>query len=363
MNRVSTKPIPPIACISLLSLLAVSVAAFAQDPAPSPPPAEAPPQQSPAPTPGWHRFSQPRPPQAATNRQQTPGQDPNAPQGNGNDTAQRNDPANGPANEAIPSQLTLKPGTFVTVRVDQFLSSDKNVAGDGFSATLARPLVVDGLVVAERGQTIGGRIVEAQKAGRVKGVSRLSVQLTDLTLVDGQQVPIKTQLANLAGSTSNGRDAAAIGTTTMTGAAIGAAADWGKGAAIGAGAGALTGVIGVLVTRGRPTVIYPESVLTFRLAAPASFTTDRAPQAFHYMATSQYEQPTEQQGPPPRCAGYGCPPPPSYYYGYYGAPYYPYFWGPSLSLWYGRGFYGRGFYGRGFYGRGFYGGRGFGHHR
>lgn len=358
MNRASTKPIPPIACLSMLSLLVVSWAAFAQDPAPSPPPAEAPPQQSPAPTPGWHRFSQPRPPQAATNPQQSPAQDPNAPQGNGYGSAQPNGPANGPANEAIPSQLTLEPGTFVTVRVDQFLSSDKNQAGDGFTATLARPLVVNGLVVAERGQTIGGRVVEAQKAGRVKGVSRLSVQLTDLTLVDGHPLPIKTQLANLTGPTSNGRDAAAIGTTTVTGAAIGAAADWGRGAAIGGGAGLLAGTIGVLVTRGRPTVIYPESELTFRLAAPASFSTDRAPQAFHYMDTSQYEQPTGQQGPPPPCRGYGCPPPPAYYYGYYGAPYYPYFWGPSFSF-----FYGRGLYGRGFYGRGFYGGRGFAHRR
>jgi hypothetical protein len=353
MSRASIKPIPKVTCISMLSLLVVSVAALAQDPAASPPPAEAPPQQSSAPTPGWHRFSQPSPRQAATNPQQSSAQDPNTIQGNGYDSGPRNGPANNPTDEGIPSRLTLKTGTFVTVRVDQFLSSDKSQAGDGFSATLTRPLVVDGLVVAERGQTLGGRVVEAKKAGRVKGVSRLSVQLTDLTLVDGQQVPIKTQLASMTAGTSNGRDAAAIGTTTVTGAAIGAAADWGTGAAIGAGAGALAGVIGVLVTRGRPTVIYPETLLTFRLAAPASFSTDRAPQAFHYMDTSQYERPAEQQGPPPApCAGYGCPPPP-YYYGYYGPFYYPYFWGPSFSFWYGRGYYGRGFYGRGFYSRGF----------
>jgi hypothetical protein len=237
------------------------------------------------------------------------------------------------------------------------LSSDKNQPGDGFSATLTRPLVADGVVVAQRGQIIGGRVAEAQKAGRVKGVSRLSVQLTDLTLVDGQQVPIETELTNLTGPTSKGRDAAAITGTTVTGAAIGAAADLGPGAAIGAGAGLIVGTVGVLLTRGRPTVIYPESLLTFRLSEPITISTDRAPQAFHYVGTTNvYNRASNAQGPPPdsgwNCKGYGytyplpSPPPPAYYY----YPYYPYPWGVGVGVWWGPGFY----YGRGFYGRGYW---------
>ena len=122
----------------------------------------------------------------------------------------------------VPAQLTIKPGTFVTVRVNQPLSSDHNQAGDAFTATLVRPVVVDGVVVAERGETIGGRVTEADKGGRVKGVSRLGIQLTDLTLADGQQVPLQSQFISRKGSTSVGRDAAAIGTTTAVGAAVGA---------------------------------------------------------------------------------------------------------------------------------------------
>src|SRR5208282_1128716 len=163
------------------------------------------------------------------------------------------------------------------------LSSDKNQPGDGFSATLTRTLVADGVVVARPGQLIGGRVAEAQKAGRVKGVSRLGVQLTDLTLVDGQQVPVETELTNLRGPTSNGRDAGAIAGTTIMGAAIGGAADLGPGAAIGAGAGLIAGTVGVLLTRGRPTVIYPESILTFRLSAPVTISTEKAPQAFQFI--------------------------------------------------------------------------------
>ena len=244
----------------------------------------------------------------------------------------------------------------MTVRVDQMLSSDKNQVGDGFAATLTRPLIADGVVVAQRGQMIGGRVSEVQKAGRVKGVSHLGVQLTDLTLVDGQQVPIDTELTNLTGPTSNGRDAGAIAGTTIMGAAIGGAADLGPGAAIGAGAGLIAGTVGVLLTRGRPTVIYPESVLTFRLADAVTISTERAPQAFHYVGAGAYNgPPVAQNSPPPRsgwnCLGYGWPPPvatppPAYYYPYA----YPYYW-PSFTFWYTPGFYGRGFYARGFYRR------------
>jgi hypothetical protein len=240
------------------------------------------------------------------------------------------------------------------VRVDQMLSSDRNQAGDGFSATLTRPLVADGVVVAQRGEILGGRVAEAQKAGRVAGVSRLAVQLTDLTLVDGQQVPIETELTSLAGPTSKARDAGAIAGTTATGAGVGAAAGLGVGAAIGAGAGAIVGTVGVLVTRGHATVIYPESVLTFRLSEPITISTDRAPQAFRYVdTTNEYNRASNAQGPPAgpgwTCKGYGWPPPtatpPPYYY----YPYYPYPWGASFGLWYGPGFvYGRLYYGRGY---------------
>jgi len=255
---------------------------------------------------------------------------------------------------AVPPQLTVKQGTFVTVRIDQPLSSDRSQQGDTFSATLARPLVVDGVVVAERGQSLGGRVVEAQKAGRVQGVSRLVLQLTDLSLVDGQRLPIQTQLTGRSGPTSEGRDASAIASTTVAGAAVGAAADWGRGAAIGAGLGAAAGVVGVLLTRGRETVIFPESLLTFRIEAPVTISTERAPQVFRWVQREDYDRPNDLQPRPPtlraRCGPYGCQPPPYYY----GGPWSRYYYGPGIGIYYGPRFYYRG---------GFYFGRGFSHGR
>ena len=249
----------------------------------------------------------------------------------------------------IPAKLTIKPGTFITVRLNQGLSSDRNQAGDGFAATLAKPVIVDGVVVADRGQTLGGKVVEAKKAGRVEGVSRLAVQLTDLTLLDGQPVPIQTQLFSKNGPTSVGRDVGAVGATTAAGAAIGAAADWGRGAAIGAGAGLLVGIVGVLVTRGHPTYLYPEQILTFRVEAPVTVSTEAAPQAFRWVGPYDYERTYDVQnrtGPPNAgYYGYNTPYPYASPYPYYGYGYgygYPYYWGPGIGLYWGRGYWGRG---------------------
>jgi hypothetical protein len=248
-------------------------------------------------------------------------------------------------NVNVPPQLTLKQGTFLTVRTNQVLSSDHNQQGDAFTATLVRPLVVDGFVIAQPGQTIAGRVAEAQKAGRVSGVAHLAVQLTDLTLVDGQQVPIQSQLVTRSGPTSTGRDASAIGTTTAVGAAAGAIGAGGFGAAVGAGAGAAAGTIGVLLTRGHPSIITPESVLTFRIEAPITVATDRAPQAFRPVEPGDYSQ-SSQPTLRTRAPG-GYPPPPGAYYGSaYPYPYSPYFYGPGyygpgVVIGFGGGRFGR----------------------
>ena len=114
----------------------------------------------------------------------------------------------------VPAQISVPSGTYVTVRVNQQLSSDHNQPGDAFSATLVRPLVANGVVLAEPGQTIGGRVSQAQKAGRIEGLAKLGVELTDLTLVDGEQMPVKTTLVSRTGNSSVGRDAGAIAGTT-----------------------------------------------------------------------------------------------------------------------------------------------------
>ncbi len=194
------------------------------------------------------------------------------------------------ARESVPAQLTLPAGAWIRVRVNQTISSDHNQPGDSFTTTLLEPLVVNGLVVARRGQIVSGRVAQAHKAGRVKGTSLLAVELTEISLVDGQQLHVKSQLVEYAGGTSVGRDITASGVTMGAGAAIGAAAAGPIGAGIGAGAGLIASAIGVMTTRGRPTVLYPEAVLSFRTTVPLTISTERSAHAFLAVSQGDYQK-------------------------------------------------------------------------
>jgi hypothetical protein len=264
---------------------------------------------------------------------------------------------NYPAPPPVPSSLTIPQGTYITVRVNQLLSSDRNQPGDAFSATLVDPVVVNGIVIAEPGETVGGQVSLVDKHGPGHP-ARLGIQLTRLTLVDGQQLYITTQLASRRGGTTpGGVEAGSVIATTGLGAAIGAAAGWGTGAAIGAGAGALAGLIGVVVTHNHASVVTPEQMLTFQLQAPVTFSTANSQAAFRYVEPGEYSQQPYANGPGPYASvAPGAYPP--YYGGYaYAYPYpyyaygYPYYWG-SFGFWYGPRWYG----GRYYVGRPFVGG-------
>ena len=313
----------------LAGSLGAALPVFAQDPGPSSPP----------PSGGWRRFDQNAPPpnNGDTPQPGDPNQGPPPPQGQFRTRYQ------GPPLSNAPVKLTLPAGTWITIHVNEPISSDHSQPGDTFTATLARPVIADGHVIAHPGQMVSGVVSEAQKAGRVKGVSRLGLELTEIGIADGHQVQVKTKLMERRGDTSVGRDVAAVGVTTATGAAIGAAVNGGVGAGVGAGAGLVVSTIGVLLTRGHPTIVYPEQPLTFRLEAPLTIEGTEA--AFHPATEQDYEQ-RLRQGPSLRYgAGYPQPPPygygyayaPPYYGGYFG-PYYGYGFGPNFYFRYGRGF-------------------------
>jgi hypothetical protein len=234
-------------------------------------------------------------------------------------------------NSVAPQMLSLPAGTLVVVRTAQYLSSDSNRPGDRFAAILDQPIVAQGWVVARRGQNAIGNVAVAQRADRNRDNSQLALELYELVLVDGRQLPIRTELIQV--SDGKGRSwtpdkTATIGATTGTGAFIGAVAGHGEGAAIGAVAGAIAGIAGIMSMRGRPTEIFPEAILTFRIDQPATISTGRSQQAFLPVTQDDYSRrairnpdryPTADSYPPP-------PPPPAYYApydsGWYPYPYY-----------------------------------------
>ena len=238
-----------------------------------------------------------------------------------------------------PATITVPAGTVIRVRVDEWISSDRNVIGDNFSAVLEQPLVINGWVVARRGQAQTGRVSTVKK-GSVGGTSELGLELPTLTLVDGQQLPLQTKLYQVLGghNGTTGRDVATVGGTTGFGAIVGGIVGGGTGAAIGAGLGATAGVIGVMSTKGRPTTIPPETVVSFRLESAVTISTENSRYAFRPVTQSDYNSGGSQQ---PRPRALRPTPPPPYYGGpyAYGHPPYPYPWypGPFVGFGYYRG--------------------------
>ena len=230
----------------------------------------------------------------------------------------------------VPSTLTLQAGATVSVRTTGFLASNHNKVGDTFTTILEQPIVLNGWVVARRGQPVMGRVVVAK---REHDESTLVVEMASLTLVDGTQVQLRTELVKNVQPDAGvgGHEVVGLAATTGTGALIGGAVGGGVGAGIGAGIGAAAGIIGIGVTRGRPSVIPPESVLTFRVNDAVTISTEHSQVAFQPATQDDYANgPGNGDRRPVRPAygrpGYGYPPPPptAYYYSPYYAPY-PYY--------------------------------------
>lgn len=220
----------------------------------------------------------------------------------------------------LPAEVTLKPGTFVSMRISQGLASNKNAVGDTFSGALTQPIVVNGIVVAQRGQMVYGKVAEAQK---VKGVHRLGVELTSLTLADGSQAVVHTQLISRQGpAMPYGRRQEGVITTAP------------------AGAGATAGVVGVLATKGHPSIIYPETMLTFQTENAVTVATGNSSGAFRYVGPDDYSRPATMTQQVPVRPAYGYGPgyyPYSPYYGW-GYPYYGF--GPVVGFGFGWGGWG-----------------------
>jgi type IV secretion system protein VirB10 len=188
-------------------------------------------------------------------------------------------PAVAMAGGAIPE------GTVLQLTLNSTLSTRRNRQGDNFTATVAEPVLMEGStqVLIPAGATIAGVITRIQRPGRVKGTGEMHMRYDRLTIPGGGEYSMSATTSGLGdtrtgkvdesegtvkGNTSHGRDAAAIGGTTATGAVIGGVTGGPAGAGVGALIGLGVGVGGVLVTRGKDIDLPKDTTMQIKLLTP-----------------------------------------------------------------------------------------------
>jgi hypothetical protein len=165
--------------------------------------------------------------------------------------------------------VTLPAGTVLRVAVGQRFGSDISSVEDPVSATLVRPVIVDGRDVLPRGSRVSGYVSHAVRSGRVKGRGSVGVRFTEIAVAgDEARYQLQTRPWTAIAPATKKRDALKIGLPAAGGAVIGAIVSGKKGAGIGALAGGGAGTAVVLSTRGRDVRVGRGAVLTIRLAEP-----------------------------------------------------------------------------------------------
>jgi len=147
------------------------------------------------------------------------------------------------------------------------ISSDRNHAGEIFRGSIADSIRIGNRTIVPRGANAYVRLVDASSAGRVKGRSKLQLQLERI-VVGNHSYAVASNVVEFRGKSETKKTAKSAGIGALAGGGLGALLGGGKGAAIGAGVGAGAGVATNAYKKGEQVRIGSESLVRFRLAAP-----------------------------------------------------------------------------------------------
>jgi hypothetical protein len=168
---------------------------------------------------------------------------------------------------------TLPAGTVLPVRFETTISSASSRPEDKVLAVVRENILdPDGGIVIPAGSELRGRVISAQRAGKVKGRSYLAVSF-DSVEVNGRVHRVATNRLGVLGRSGAKKDAVIIGGGTGAGALVGAITGGKGGAGKGALIGGATGTGVVLATRG-PEVVIPAGA-RYRVRLADSFIVSR----------------------------------------------------------------------------------------
>ena len=162
--------------------------------------------------------------------------------------------------------VTIPAGTALPLELTTAVSSATAQVETPVSARLRRAVTIDGTTALPAGTVLHGEVSDVERAGRVKGLSRLALRFTSV-VIDGRRESLRTNPVTFEGEATKGEDATKIGAGAGIGAAIGGLLGGGSGAAKGAVIGGAAGTGAVVATRGKEVELPAGSDLNPTLAS------------------------------------------------------------------------------------------------
>ena len=181
-----------------------------------------------------------------------------------------NVPATAPAPKAAAATgqiITVPTGTRIGVVLESGISTATAKPGDSIYFRTSFPITIENKVVIPVGSYMRGEVLEAKRAGHVKGKAELRIRLSNLVFPNGYTVDMNAEPhstdagkvktddeGKMSGPGGKGKDASTtvgtVATTAGAGAIIGGLSSGAKGAGIGAGVGGTAGLAAILLSRG-----------------------------------------------------------------------------------------------------------------
>jgi len=199
-------------------------------------------------------------------------------------------PADSPV--AVDNSKIVVPGdTTIPMILMNTINTKSAFVGQSIYCESIYPITVGNHIIIPKGSSIRGTVTQVIRPGHVKGRAQLGLRFDELILPNGTTRHLRATLAGFGsagdekfkpkegqveGGGSKGKDAETVARTTIPGAEIGTIVGAAKGApleglGIGSAAGAATGLVWILATRGKEVVLPHGASLELQLSQPVTF--------------------------------------------------------------------------------------------
>ena len=189
------------------------------------------------------------------------------------------------------SRIIVPAETTIPLMLITPINTKSAFIGESIYLESVYPVTAGNRIIIPRGSSIKGAITQVVRPGRLKGRAQIGLRFDELVLPNGTTVQLRAVLSGfgsesgdkfkpnegkIEGEGTKGRDAGTIARDGVEGGITGTIIGLergspGEGAAIGSGAGAMAGVITVLVTRGKDVMLPHGTSLEMKLTQPINF--------------------------------------------------------------------------------------------